>query len=126
MAYGNLSLSPSGARLALVKKSMEKLLSVVYIYDLKVGETVVLDKPSKSLESEGIIGAFEWSPDENNLAVLTFSKDTKKNTPQSQGTKVKLKVLDISVGKWRILDTIALESEEVIGVLYRKTLSWTQ
>lgn len=123
LTRGFLALSPKGSKLAvsgsstLAEGGKAKAAGVVYIYDLSERRTVTLDKPSKSFQTEDLIMALDWAPDESGLAAVAV------------GTKgISIKLLDLTTGAWRILATVA--NNEYIGSLYLmvplKTMSWTQ
>lgn len=116
-----LTLSPLGSKLSLLAGSTTGHTSSIYIYDLRERGTVALDKPFKTFQTEDVITAIEWGPDENSIAIMAISP--------SVGVTIKL--LDLMTGEWRTLATIAypigvpaIEMIDVLG-LY-KTLSWTQ
>lgn len=115
---GVLTLSPSGSKLALLAGSTTGRTSSIHIYDLGEGGPVTLDKYFKRLETEDVITALEWAPDENGIAIMAFS-------PPGEMT---IKLLDLMTGAWRTLATVAypMRVPEIDVLGSYKTLSWTQ
>jgi YVTN family beta-propeller protein len=70
---GRLVLSPSGSKLAIVAGSTKGGISSLSVYDLKKGDTIALDRPAHSFQTQEILTALEWAPGENSLAVLALS-----------------------------------------------------
>lgn len=113
-----LTLSPSGSKLSFLGGSTTGRTSSIHIYDLREGGTVALDKPFKSFQTEDIITALEWAPDENSIAIMAFS-------PPGEVT---IKLLDLMTGAWRTLATVAypIRVPEIDVLGSYKTLSWTE
>ena len=75
------------------------------------------DKPLATFQTEELIAAIEWAPDETQLAVVAVSKDG-----------VKIRAVNLATGVWRTLATLGpldLNGREA-EVLAFKALSWTQ
>ncbi len=113
---GQVVLSPSASKLAIAAGSRRHGVSHLFIYELKQGEVVRLSQANQRCETEGLITALEWAPDENSIAVVSV-RDT-----------VRIRLLTLTTGEWKTLATVPLnvDSSEELDVLGLKTLSWTQ
>jgi hypothetical protein len=116
-----MTLSPSGSRLAIVGGSAKQgtggkpeIIGRLHIYEINSGQMLALGKPAKSYQTDDMMVALEWAPNEDSVAVVAFS-DSKK---------VVLKLLDPTTGGWRNLTTVQVPDLEVFG--FTKTLSWAR
>jgi len=78
---------------------------------------LIPDKPLATFQTEELIAAIEWAPDETQLAVVAVAKDG-----------VKIRAVNLATGVWRTLATLGpldLNGREA-EVLAFKALSWTQ
>jgi Tol biopolymer transport system component len=125
--HKHISLSPGGSKLVIIGGSqlmkggtniVEGISRVIYIYDLRNGEKIALEKPFKIFQTREpveLIAAFDWSPDENNLAVAAATTEG-----------LKIEKLDLGTGQWKILAIISA-GEALYSYLYGfKSISWTQ
>jgi WD40 repeat protein len=111
-----MSLSPQGSWLAIAGGSTRGGVGRIHIYDLRGGKTAALARPSRQFETEDVITALEWAPDENSVAVVALAKE------------VRIRHLDLSTGAWTTLATVPLRLRvpeiDVLGLI--RTLSWAQ
>jgi YVTN family beta-propeller protein len=116
LVFGQIVLSPSASKLVIAGGSRRKDVSHLFIYEMKKGVVVRLSQAIQHCETEGVMTALEWSPDENSIAVVSV-RDT-----------VRIRLLTLTTGEWKTLATVPLNlaSTEELDVLGLKTLSWTQ
>ncbi len=82
-----------------------------------LGMAAVTDAELDRDQTEELIVAIEWAPDETQLAVVAVAKDG-----------VKIRAVNLGTGAWRTLATLGpldLSGREA-DVLAFKALSWTQ
>jgi len=91
--YGNMTLSPTGSKLALwgSDDASKKISSVIYVYDLTGGQKLAFDKPFKTFTTDEGIVTVEWGPDETSLAAVTMTNDA----------IIRIKLLDVRTGTWK-------------------------
>lgn len=118
-----MRLSPSGSRLAIAAWSTKGSAGSLHIYELRKGEMLALDRPSKTFQTEDEILALEWAPDEKSLAALT-----KPGLPVAESPRelvAGIRVLDLRTGEWTTVGTANLTGGSLeVSVL--KTLSWSE
>jgi len=120
--YGSMVLSPSGADLAIVSGGANPRSSTLRVYELRSGEILALDKPSRTFPLQGLITELEWAPDEKSIAAITLGTSSLQ-APKS--LPVAIETLDLLTGQWATLDWVDLPSDSV-DALADKNLSWTQ
>jgi hypothetical protein len=118
LVLGVMTLSPGGTKLALGLASGAGGAGKLLVYSLGAPpEGLVPDKPLATFQTEELIAAIEWAPDESQLAVVAVGKDG-----------VKIRAVILATGVWRTLATLGpldLNGREA-EVLAFKALSWTQ
>ena len=118
IVLGAMTLSPGGTKLAVGLGSSGGGAGKLLVYALGgPPDGLATDKPLATFQTEELIAAIEWAPDETQLAVVAVGKDG-----------VKIRAVNLATGVWRTLaalgplDLNAREAE----VLAFKPLSWTQ
>lgn len=118
IVLGAMTLSPGGTKLAVGLGSGAGGAGKLLVYALGGPlDGLATDKPLATFQTEELIAALEWAPDETQLAVVAVGKDG-----------VKIRAVNLATGVWRTLATLGpldlngRESE----VLAFKALSWTQ
>ena len=118
VVLGAMTLSPSGTKLAVGLGSRTGGSGKLHVYAIGAApDSLVPDKPLASFQTEELIAAIEWAPDETQLAVVAVAKDG-----------VKIRAVNLGTGVWRTLATLGpldLNGREA-EVLAFKALSWTQ
>jgi WD40 repeat protein len=118
IVLGLMTLSPGGTKLAVGLGSGAGGAGKLLVYALGAPpDGLVPDKPLATFQTEELIAAIEWAPDETQLAVVAVAKDG-----------VKIRAVNLATGVWRTLATLGpldLNGREA-EVLAFKALSWTQ
>ena len=118
IVLGAMTLSPGGTKLAVGLGSGAGGAGKLLVYALGAPpDGLVPDKPLATFQTEELIAAIEWAPDETQLAVVAVAKDG-----------VKIRAVNLATGVWRTLATLGpldLNGREA-DVLAFKPLSWTQ
>ena len=118
IVLGAMTLSPGGTKLAVGLGSGAGGAGKLLVYALGAQpDGMVPDKPLATFQTEELIAAIEWAPDETQLAVVAVAKDG-----------VKIRAVNLATGVWRNLATLGpldLNGREA-EVLAFKALSWTQ
>ena len=118
IVLGVMTLSPAGTKLAVALGSGAGDSGRLNVYAIGVGaDSLVPDKPLATFQTEELIAAIEWAPDEKQVAVIAVAKDG-----------VKIRAVNLGTGGWRTLATLGaldLNGREA-EVLAFKALSWTQ
>jgi hypothetical protein len=118
VVLGAMTLSPGGTKLAMGLGSSTGAGGKVLVYTVGVPpDSLVPDKPLAAFQTEELIAAIEWAPDETQLAVVAVAKDG-----------VKIRAVNLGTGGWRTLATLGpldLNGREA-EVLAFKALSWTR
>ena len=118
VVLGALTLSPGGTKLAMGLGSSTGAGGKLLVYTVGVPpDSLVPDKPLAAFQTEELIAAIEWAPDETQLAVVAVAKDA-----------VKIRAVNLGTGGWRTLATLGpldLNGREA-EVLAFKALSWTR
>jgi hypothetical protein len=128
MGGGRLALSPSASKLAIATGSTKGGVSSLTIYEVKKGETIALDRPIHSFQTQEVLTALEWAPGENSVAVVAVSVGrsvTQDPASSPVMTNCVIKTLNINTGEWNFLANVTIEPTE-FEVLGLKTLSWTR
>jgi len=115
---GFITLSPTGSLLSITSSKIGANETDIYIYDLRQGKIINLDKPFKSLQVKKSIIAMEWAPNEMGLAGVAV------------GIGIEIIVFDFKTEVCRTLAIIPPgERGEAVVPYYLfgfKTISWTQ
>jgi hypothetical protein len=118
VVLGAMTLSPGGTKLALGLGSSTGAGGKLLVYAVGVSpDSLVPDKPLAAFQTEELMAAIEWAPDETQLAVVAVAKDG-----------VKIRAVNLATGGWRTLATLGpldLNGREA-EVLAFKALSWTR
>ncbi len=118
VVLGAMTLSPSGTKLAVGLGSSTGGSGKLHVYAIGPSpDSLVPDKPLATFQTEELIAAIEWAPDETQVAVIAVAKDG-----------VKIRAVNLGTGVWRTLATLGaldLNGREA-EVLAFKALSWTQ
>jgi len=118
VVLGAMTLSPGGTKLAVGLGSGSGGSGKLHVYAVGAPpDSLVPDKPLATFQTEELIAAIEWAPDETQLAVVAVAKDG-----------VKIRAVNLGTGVWRTLATLGpldLSGREA-DVLAFKALSWTQ
>jgi len=118
VVLGAMTLSPSGTKLAVGLGSRTGGSGKLHVYAIGPSpDSLVPDKPLATFQTEELIAAIEWAPDETQVAVIAVAKDG-----------VKIRAVNLGTGVWRTLATLGaldLNGREA-EVLAFKALSWTQ
>jgi len=118
VVLGAMTLSPSGTKLAVGLGSSTGSSGKLHVYAVGAApDSLVPDKPLATFQTEELIAAIEWAPDETQVAVIAVAKDG-----------VKIRAVNLGTGGWRTLATLGpldLNGREA-EVLAFKALSWTQ
>jgi hypothetical protein len=118
LVLGVMTLSPGGTKLAVGLGSGAGGAGKLLVYVLGAPpDSLVPDKPLATFQTEEVIAAVEWAPDETQLAVVAVGKDS-----------VKIRAVNLATGVWRTLATLGsldLNGREA-EVLAFKALSWAQ
>jgi hypothetical protein len=117
--FALMVLSPTGSGLAIVTGTTKGEVVQLQLHDLK-GGSLVLNKPARTFQTDELITALEWAPDESRVAAVTLSK----------GGRVAIKVLDLKTGKWNMVAEVNLDLKQLgvagLELFGFKNLSWTQ
>lgn len=121
---GLMDLSPDGKRFVLVTGLPTG--SRFSFFDLTLRETIALDDPTRTVETDFSTGAVEWSPDKTQVAVIAIGGN---GAPD-----VSVRVLDLATDHWSVLALLGikipsyrfLEQIDFIGTTSSKILSWTE
>jgi hypothetical protein len=111
---GLLALSPTGSMLAVATGRADGGTSSVLVYDAREAEPVALDGPSQRFETDGMIVAMDWGPDEGSMAVILVG----------ESGSTSLQVLDLATGTWNVVATPEIDVD-VIDVI-PTVLSWSR
>ena len=118
VVLGTMTLSPGGTKLAVGLGSSTGGSGKLHVYAIGAApDSLVPDKPLATFQTEELIAAIEWAPDETQVAVVAVAKDG-----------VKIRAVNLGTGGWRTLATLGpldLNGREA-EVLAFKALSWTQ
>ena len=118
VVLGTMTLSPGGTKLAVGLGSSTGDSGKLHVYAIGAApDSLVPDKPLATFQTEELIAAIEWAPDETQVAVIAVAKDG-----------VKIRAVNLGTGGWRTLATLGpldLNGREA-EVLAFKALSWTQ
>src|SRR5712691_5665713 len=118
VVLGTMTLSPGGTKLAVGLGSSTGGLGKLHVYAIGAApDSLVPDNPLATFQTEELIAAIEWAPDETQVAVIAVAKDG-----------VKIRAVNLGTGGWRTLATLGpldLNGREA-EVLAFKALSWTQ
>jgi hypothetical protein len=118
IVLGVMTLSPAGTKLAVALGSGAADAGRLNVYAIGAGpDGLVTDKPLATFQTEELIAAIEWAPDETQVALIAVAKDG-----------VKIRAVNLATGAWRTLATLGpldLNGREA-EVLAFKALSWTQ
>jgi WD40 repeat protein len=118
VVLGVMMLSPGGTKLAIGLGSSTGGGGKLQVYGIGASpDSLALDKPLASFQTEELIAAIDWAPDETELAVVAVAKDG-----------VKIRAVNLGTGAWRTLATLGpldLNGREA-EVLAFKALSWSQ
>ena len=113
--HGLLTLSPTGAKLALATGIANGGVAL-RVYGVGADELIALDRPSISFPTADVLTAVEWAPDESSLAAI------------AAGNEFRIVLADLATGQWRTLSFIhwkpQFEEIDLLGLA--KALSWTQ
>src|SRR5713101_7657517 len=113
-----MTLSPGGTTLAVGMGSAPGGSGRLLVSAVSAPpDRLAPDKPLATFQTEELIAAIEWAPDETQLAVVAVAKDG-----------VKIRAVNLGTGGWRTLATLGpldLGGREA-DVLAFKALSWTQ
>ncbi|MDA2913384.1 hypothetical protein MYX77_05410 [Acidobacteriia bacterium AH_259_A11_L15] len=118
-----MCLSPSGSRLAIAAWSTKESAGSLHIYELRKGEMLALDRPSRTFQTEDEVLALEWAPDEKSLAALTKPELPVAEPPRE--IVAEIRVLDLRTGEWTTVGTANL-SRGSLEVSVLETLSWSE
>jgi len=88
--------------------------SSVLVYDAREADPVALDGPSQRFETDGMIVAMDWGPDEGSMAAILVD----------ESGSTSLQVLDLATGTWNVVATPEIDVD-VIDVI-PTVLSWSR
>ena len=110
---GVLSLSPSGAKLAMSGGGDPDGNSVLYVFDLAGGPLSSFESSPGSYPVEGRVVALDWAPDDKSVAALVATDDG-----------VSVDTLDLATSAWTNVTTSEIEVRQI--EFLGKSISWSQ
>jgi WD40 repeat protein len=118
LRIGRMSLSPSGARMAVVAAT-SKDAHMIRIYDARAAMPLDLTHSVSTFHTPDLITHVEWSPDGAHLATIVV-------VPGAPPT-VAVKLLELDTGRWTTLAPVKVPLQApCIDFLHHKILSWSR
>ena len=111
---GLLALSPTGSKLAIATGRADEGTSSVLIYDARGAHPVAFDNPSQRFQTDGMIVAMDWGPNEGSMAAILVG----------ESGSTTLRVLDLATGTWKVVATPEIDVDVID--LIPTVLSWSR